>query len=356
MNPIRVLVVDDSFLMRKLIQRILSTDSEIQVVATAANGLEALEKAEIHHPDVITLDIEMPKMDGLSFLKTYSEKPERNKASAKIMVLSSLTEKGADVTFKALELGALDFVHKPSGSISLDLQESSSEILQKIKALASEKYVRSSFSVTRLEPEFKLEKSPVYTRASHYDVLAIGASTGGPQALRKIVKQFHSDFPLPVVIVQHMPAGFTESFAENLNQFSKLKVLEARDNEILSPGKIYIAKGDHHLEVEKRENRLISRVFQGDKTSGHRPSVDRLFRSLNHYCGKRSLAVLLTGMGADGAKQITKLKEEGAVTIGQSRESCVVYGMPRVAESLGGITHSLDLEAIYPKILELLDD
>lgn len=366
-QTIRVLVVDDSLLMRKLITRILSTDAAIIVAHQASNGREAMEWLGQNACDVITLDLEMPEMGGLEFLKQYALTDH----AGKVLVLSHISTKDSPVTFQAFDLGAADVVHKPSGSISLDIGSIGSELVHKVRELAAEKHMRrmvrsgaisqgtpTPHSVTLLpDPPAPGKKSLGFERATErhrYEILCIGSSTGGPQALRSLLPRFHSDFPYPVVIIQHMSEGFTQGFAETLNLVCELKVAEAKEGEALVAGRVYVATANHHLGLERRGGALHARLTDGEKVSGHRPSVDFFLESAAHVCRDKAIAIILTGMGSDGAKGMVQVRKAGGATIGQSQKTCVVYGMPRVADALGGVEFVEDLDRIYNRVSSVI--
>ncbi|CQR47679.1 Chemotaxis response regulator protein-glutamate methylesterase [Paraliobacillus sp. PM-2] len=349
MNKINVLVVDDSAFMRKIITDLLNSHPRIHVVDTARNGKDALKKIDELNPDVVTLDVEMPIMDGIAALKRImAEKPRP------VIMLSSLTKEGAEKTLESIALGAVDFIAKPSGSISLDIREKEVEI--KSKVLQS-----VNANVARLcENDKKPEKTVVSTFTQHAissikktnQIVGIGTSTGGPRALQRVVTQLPRDFPAPIVIVQHMPAGFTHSLAKRLDHMSQITVKEAEDNEVLKNGIAYIAPGGYQMQVEHSGRGVISRVTQGNPRNGHQPSVDVLFESLATLSSYQVYTVLMTGMGADGANGLILLKNKksNTVAISESKETCVVYGMPRAAEK----TKLIDFVVELPEISNVL--
>ena len=332
---VRVLVVDDSPTMRGLITAALRRDPEIEVVGTAADPLEARTLIKELLPDVITLDIEMPNMNGLEFL----EKIMRLRPMPVVMV-STLTQAGAEITLAALEMGAVDAVGKPGAGVTA--VEAFAELALKVK-IAARSRVQSRGPVEVLRPRAGY-------RAAADHILAIGASTGGVEALLTILSAFPADCPATVV-TQHMPATFTGSFAARLNKMSGATVSEAIDGALLSPGHIYIAPGGlTHLEVIGTTPRC--RLTQGDTVSGHRPSVDVLFRSVSRL-RRPMTGVILTGMGRDGAQGLLEMRTAGAHTLGQDEASCVVYGMPRVAHELGAVERQLPLSRLSSAILDL---
>ena len=330
---ISVLIVDDSATMRSLISAVLRRDPEINVVGTAADPLEARAKIKELNPDVITLDVEMPNMNGLEFL----EKIMRLRPMPVVMV-STLTQAGTDVTLAALEIGAVDAVAKPAPGVPA--QEAFGDLADKVKVAARSR-------VRALETRASHTPDVAYQAAPNH-ILAIGSSTGGVEALLTIISQFPANCPA-TVITQHMPATFTASFAARLNRASGAVVAEATDGAVLQPGHIYVAPGGaSHLEVHNGRCRLV----QSDLVNGHRPSVDVLFNSVVRQ-GRPMTGVILTGMGRDGAQGLLNMRQAGAHTLGQDEASCVVYGMPRAAFELGAVERQLPLSRLAPAILEL---
>ncbi len=331
----RVVIVDDSATMRAIIAATLRADPEIEVVGQAADPFEARQLIKMLHPDVITLDIEMPNMDGLSFL----EKIMRLRPTPVIMV-SSLTQAGAETSLRALEIGAFDCVAKPSALAP----EEFASLAEKVKAAAQ--------SARRARPP----RPPVAGGApADYvpdgRVVAIGSSTGGVEALIEILSHFPQNCP-PTLISQHMPAAFTRSFAARLDKLCRPAVCEAQTGQLVEPGHVYIAPGDMHLELAGRRA-LEIRLSHGEKVNGHRPSVDMMFRSVCRHVGGRAVGVILTGLGHDGAEGLLALRRAGAQTIGQDAASSVVYGMPRAAFEMGAVERQLPLEKIAGHILAL---
>jgi two-component system chemotaxis response regulator CheB len=336
MSRIRVLVVDDSATMRGLITATLERDPRIEICGTAGDPLEARQAIKALNPDVITLDIEMPNMNGLEFL----EKIMRLRPMPVVMV-SSLTQQGAAATLEALEIGAFDCVGKPTAKSPSD---GFSELAEKVKAAAAAK----------IRPRGESKKPQPTNRAFRTDgrTIAIGSSTGGVEALLTILSEFPADCP-PTVVTQHMPASFTHSFAERLNRSCAAQVSEAVDGDVLAPGRIFIAPGgDRHLEVAGTTT-LRCRLVDGPAVSGHRPSVDVLFNSLAAATGERTLGVILTGMGRDGAQGLLALRKAGARTLGQDEASSVVYGMPKVAFDCGAVEKQLPLRKIASAALDI---
>lgn len=338
---IRVAVVDDSALMREILSSILSEAPDIQVVGTARDPYVARELIKKTNPDVLTLDIEMPRMDGLGFLdKIMSLRP------MPVVMVSSLTQKGADATMQALELGAVDFVSKPAFDLKSDMQAKSEEIISKVRN-ASRARVRgrqTSDSAGRAQ-------KPAIQFKSTERIIAIGASTGGVEALREVICALPPDAPA-VLITQHMPEQFTKSFATRLDSICKVKVQEAVDGQRVLPGHVYLAPGNFHLSLARTGANYLCRVHDGPPVSGHRPSVDVLFESMARVAGQNAIGVILTGMGRDGAAGLLSMRKSGARTIGQDEASCVVYGMPRVAYEAGGVERQLPLSAICSGLVE----
>ncbi|MFN3411821.1 MAG: chemotaxis response regulator protein-glutamate methylesterase [Exilispira sp.] len=355
MDKIKVLIVDDSALMRKLIMDILKKDSEIEVVSTAMNGFFALNKLKTLKPDIITLDIEMPEMNGLEFL----EEKRKIGDETPVIVFSSLTSTGSSTTMKALELGAKDYLLKPDISTSLDLNSVEEEMIQKIKNWAikskklSKEYVKTEVdlkikSSIEIIEKIQPEKLNTITNFENIKFIAIGISTGGPEALRQILPRFETN--IPIVIVQHMPEGFTKDFAISLNKITNQNnyfVKEIEDNDELKNNYIYIAPGNHQISMNKNFDKFILRVNQDPPVNNHRPSVDYFFSSLyKNIVQNCFIAIIMTGMGKDGAYYIKKLHDRGIYTIAQDEESCIVFGMPKSAIQLGGVDKILSLDEI----------
>ncbi|MFD0869171.1 Chemotaxis response regulator protein-glutamate methylesterase [Chlamydia abortus] len=370
MIPYRVLVVDDSIFMRKIISDLLSGNPRLKVVDTAVNGAEAVEKVKQLKPDVVTMDVEMPVMDGLRALqKIMAEHP------TPVVMLSSLTQEGAAATVKALQSGAVDFIGKPSGSISLDLYKVKLELHQKLMA-AARSNVRpiglpaqpdkkeSAVSATKpaRRPPFSSgtgnTEGPKAEGRRHFShLVAIGTSTGGPRALQQVLSGFPANFPAPILIVQHMPPVFTSSLARRLDSSSAIRVVEAEDGMTVRSGTAYIAPGGYHLLLQREgADQYRTRLSAEGTRSGHRPSVDVLFESLLPFKELKRHAVLMTGMGSDGAAGMLALKQAGAVTtIAEAEETCVVYGMPRAAVERGAAIHILPQQHISGKLVQLIE-
>lgn len=339
--PCKVLIVDDSALMRQLLTEVLESDRSISVVGTAPDPIVARQKIKDLNPDVITLDVEMPKMDGLAFLeKIMTLRP------TPVVMISSLTKKGSDVTLQALELGAVDFVPKPVIDADRGLEALKEEICEKVKtaALARVKPIARATggSIKRLMP------GPGYSTTEK--IVAIGASTGGVEALHALLSAFPADSPA-ILVVQHMPQAFTSRFAQRLALNCAMAVTEAKDGERILPGHAYIAPGNRHLEVKRSGADYICHLTESALVSGHRPSADVLFHSVAIAAGQNALGIILTGMGKDGAEGLLQMRAAGAHTIGQDEASCVVYGMPKAAMSLGATAVELPLLRIPQEIL-----
>lgn len=336
--PIRVLIIDDSLTMRKIIRHIFEADPEIEVVGEAGDPYEARAAIKALAPDVLTLDVEMPRMDGVEFLqKIMTLRP------MPVIMVSTLTQKSADRTMRALEIGAVDFVAKPSGQ---NMLQDLAILVPKVKAASR---ARLTPQLKRLPPPDAPSKDKRYTGSSR-SVIAIGASTGGVDALLQIISHFPKNCP-PTLIVQHMPAKFTSSFAARLNNCTDAHVMEAEHGMVLRKGHIYLAPGgDRHLRLIHEPEMRCALVRSGP-VNGHCPSIDTLFHSVSKL-GKRAGGVLLTGMGSDGASGLKQIRNVGGWTFGQDKRSCVVYGMPRVAQEIGAVERQLPLGSIGPAILE----
>lgn len=340
---IKVLIVDDSALIRQMFREMLSAEPDIEVLGTASDPFDAREKIKKLNPDVLTLDIEMPKMDGLSFLeKIMALRP------IPVIMCSSLTQKGASETLRALEIGAVDYISKPvSGQTRDTIGALQSELVSKVRMAVS-----ANISCRHTPTSESLPVSFRTPRVKCRDIIAIGASTGGVEALRDMFLRLPANLP-PIVITQHMPEYFTQSFSERLDHLSQVRVMEASNHERLKNGHAYIARGGKaHLKIVKIGGEYVCKMEEGEQVSGHRPSVDVLFHSVAESAGKRAVGVILTGMGRDGAMGMKAMRERGAYTIGQNQSSCVVYGMPRVAKEEGATEIELPLVDIVPAMLK----
>jgi two-component system, chemotaxis family, protein-glutamate methylesterase/glutaminase len=354
---IRVLIVDDSALVRSLLSDILSTDRFIEVVGVAGDAHVAREKIKALNPDVITLDVEMPKMDGITFLRNLM----RLRPMPVVMV-SSLTERGADVTLDALAIGAVDYLSKPKIDLAATLKDYGEELIEKIKTAAKA-------SVRALDPR---RAATIAARPAHNAdavlakarppkqlrttdrIIAIGASTGGTEAIKEVLMRLPPDAP-GVVIAQHIPKAFSTPFARRMNDCSQVTVCEAEDGQQVLAGHVYIAPGDRHLMVVRDGARYVCRLDDGVPVNRHKPSVDVLFRSVAQNAGGNAIGVLLTGMGKDGARGLKEMLDAGSRTIAQDEATSVVWGMPCEAVSLGAAQHVVALESVTSKVLSLAD-
>jgi len=353
MAKTRVLIIDDSALIRSLLTEIIGKQPDLEVIGTAPDPLVAREMIRAMNPDVLTLDVEMPRMDGLDFL----EKLMRLRPTPVVMV-STLTERGAEVTMRALELGAIDFVAKPKLGISSGMKELAAEICDKIRVAAQAKLHRHvtarTVAATAAPPATADKVAPArYSRMSTEKIIAIGASTGGTEAIREVLVRLPPDCP-GVLITQHMPAGFTRSFASRMNSLSRIAVSEASDGERVLPGHAYIAPGDRHMRLAKSGSNYIIALDDTEPVNRHRPSVDVLFRSVAAVAGRNALGVMLTGMGRDGATAMLEMRNAGSFNIAQDEASCVVFGMPREAIAAGAVDEILPVTAIAERLLQEL--
>ncbi|MBU5441784.1 chemotaxis response regulator protein-glutamate methylesterase [Paenibacillus sp. MSJ-34] len=384
MRTTKVLVVDDSAFMRKYISDLINADPALTVVGTAKNGEDGVEQVKRIQPDVVTMDIEMPVMNGLQALeKIMSECP------VPVIMLSSLTDQGTKETIMALEYGAFDFIKKPSGSISFDIHKVGGLLREKLKAAAVSRTVRTkpkagpppglppvqaqSAPITAAKPREKMRprafepqaeeiahapSAPFVSRnkSAFQSLVAVGTSTGGPRALKELLSVLPEHFPAPIVIVQHMPANFTKSLAARLDSLCRIRVVEAANGQTLEAGTAYIAPGGFHMTVAKDRNGAYQALLnRSELRGGHRPSVDTLFESLLPWKELRRHIVLLTGMGSDGAKSMKALYDDGVKsTFAESEETCVVYGMPRSAIELNCVSYTLPLQDIAPQLLHVV--
>ncbi len=343
---IKVLVVDDSALVRSLLAEIIRSDAGLTLVGAAPDAFIARDMVNQYSPDVITLDIEMPGMDGIAFLeKLMHARP------TPVIMISTLTERGAEVTLHALELGAVDFIPKPKLSIADGLREYSELIIEKIYAAASIRIKKREQTLAAITVA-GAEKSPSHSRIlSTEKIIAIGASTGGTEAIKDVLMQLPAGVP-GIVMTQHMPAGFTKTYAERLNKCTRLHVVEASGGERILPGHAYLAPGDHHLMVMRYGADYVVKLSQAEPLHRHRPAVDVMFESVANAGGKNVIAVLLTGMGKDGAKGMLDIRNAGGYTLAQDEKSCVVYGMPKEAVNMGGVDKTVNLDEMGAAILE----
>ena len=345
----RVVVVDDSALVRGLLAEIIDRQPDMTCVGAAADPLVAREMIRNLNPDVITLDIEMPRMDGIDFLSRLM----RLRPMPVVMV-STLTERGADVTLKALELGAVDFVAKPKIGVADGLRQLGADITDKIRTAAKARVHRLTAPAAGVDAApAKPVTMASLGRLSTEKLIFIGASTGGTEATREVLVNLPADCPA-VMITQHMPPGFTKSYAARLNSLCRISVAEARDGERVLPGHAYIAPGGFHLSVERSGANYVARVQDGEPVNRHKPSVEVLFDSAARVVGRNALAVMLTGMGADGAKAMRSMRDAGSYNLVQDENSCVVFGMPREAIAHGAANEVLPLTQIAPRLIEWL--
>lgn len=332
----RVLVVDDSSIMRQVLSHILNSHPGLEVVGTASDPYEAWERMKVERPDVMTLDVEMPKMDGLRFLKRVMEH-----VPLPVVMVSSLTERGAETTLRALELGAVDFVTKPTTDVANGMNRLGAELVRKVVGAARAR-VRP-LSGQHETPQARA-RSDVSTRPADR-IIAIGASTGGVEALRDVVSQLPPDCP-GVVVVQHMPAGFTAPFAKRLDSLSRVRVAEAQTGDRVLRGAVLIAPGDQHMQLVKNGGHFVVELTRAPKVNHHRPSVDVLFDSCARVAGGSAVGVILTGMGDDGARGMLTMHRAGCHTIAQDETSCVVFGMPREAIERGAAKEIVPLSRV----------
>lgn len=356
MAKTKVLVVDDSLFMRKLIARLVEEDPLLEVTGTARNGAEAVEMVRVLQPEVITMDVEMPVMDGLEALShIMKERP------TPVVMLSSLTQEGAQETIEALQRGAVDFIPKPSGSTSADLYKVKDEMLAKIKSAANTPASALRLLAKRPASAPQAASAPPgvipakKSRTSFGQIVAIGTSTGGPRALDAVIGALAQDFSSPILVVQHMPPKFTRSLAQRLDTLSALRVVEAEDGERIEGGTVYIAPGNYHMTAVEKGGEYRIKLNQDPQRSGHRPSVDVLFESVAKLSSLKRHFVLMTGMGSDGAKGMLLAKESGAATtIAEAKETCVVFGMPKAAIEYKCVDHVVPVDRIAAKLTDIV--
>jgi two-component system chemotaxis response regulator CheB len=352
-KKIKVLVVDDSAVMREMLSEILRSDSAIEVVGTAPDAYVAREKIKALNPDVLTLDVEMPRMDGLAFLSNLMRlRP------MPVVMCASLTQRGAHLILNALDLGAVDFVAKPTADVTHGLRDAAQEIISKVKMAANAQIRRpTDMSLMKIEDchsaDVVLPRRDVPTRyASSDQIIAIGASTGGTDAIKEVLLRLPSDLP-GIVIVQHIPKAFSGPFAARMNSICDLTVCEAGDGQRILPGHVYIAPGDQHVMVVRAGNQYLCRLSDAVPVNRHRPSVDVLFRSVAQTAGRHSVGVMLTGMGRDGATGMKEMREAGAATMAQDQATSVVWGMPGAAWEIGAAQSLHPLPQIASRIVTL---
>ncbi|MDH5572987.1 MAG: chemotaxis response regulator protein-glutamate methylesterase [Gammaproteobacteria bacterium] len=351
-KKIRVLIIDDSALIRKLLTEILESDPDIKVIDTATDPYVARDKIKRLKPDVLTLDIEMPKMDGITFLRNLMRLHPMP-----VVMVSTLTNKGADVTLESLALGAVDYVSKPKSDVSHSLQDYTEEIIEKVKVAANANiHALVHTSPVKVDPKLSadavLDKTTTRSYRTTDKVIAIGASTGGTEAIKNVLVNLPADSP-GIVISQHIPESFSASFAERMDRLSILNVHEARDGQAIMSGNVYIAPGNKHLIVKRDGARYVCHLNDGSPVNRHKPSVDVMFRSVAQSAGPNAIGIILTGMGDDGARGMQEMHEAGAITIAQDQNTSVVWGMPGEAVKLGCIDNILPLQNIAGKIITL---
>lgn len=334
-KKVRVLIVDDSIFFREMLAKSLAEDAGVEVVGTASNPFEASEKIVDLNPDVVTLDVEMPRMNGIEFLKKLMPQ-----YPVPVVVVSG----GSNIVFDAMNAGAVDFINKGDVKNPDDFNRFAKELVVKVK-------IASTAKVGQHKRNSSVERVSELGNSSAETIIAIGASTGGTEAILEVIKAFPRDMP-GIVIVQHMPSGFTKMYSDRLNNICAMEVKEARDGDVVSRGRVLIAPGDFHMKIYKEGTGYRVRCIKGEKVSGHCPSVDVLFDSVAEKAGKNAIGVILTGMGSDGAKGLLNMKKSGAYTIGQDEKSSVVYGMPMVSYNIGAVIKQISLDKIACEIME----
>lgn len=339
-SRIRVIIVDDSATARILLKETLEKSPDIEVIGTAQDAYVARDMIVKLNPDVICLDVEMPRMDGITFLKKLMKhfpKP--------VVMVSSLTQKGAQTTLEALDAGAVDFVGKPDSSLFDGIEDIENELISKIK-MAAKANVTYKTTIDTSNRQSLIETTD--------KIVAIGASTGGTSALKDLLSSLPRTFP-GILIVQHMPENYTRSFAQRLNECCEMEVREAQDGDYVGVGQVLIAPGAYHMVLRRDGARYRVKIGTGEKVSGHRPSVDVLFNSVAKYAGSNAIGLIMTGMGGDGAKGLLNMKKAGAITLAQDEKSCVVFGMPKVAIDLGAVDNVEPLEKLPNKLISILN-
>ena len=358
MKKISVLIVDDSAVVRRILSEILSSDKDIEVVGTAMDPYIARDKIKKLHPDVLTLDVEMPKMDGISFLRNVMRlRP------MPVVMISSLTQQGAEIALEALSIGAVDYISKPKIDVAHELANYAEEIIEKVKTAAGAKVLPNTSTTLSSKPSGTAPDSLDRLRSERprsklkttEKIVAIGASTGGTEAIKEILINMRPDSP-GIVIAQHIPKAFSEAFSNRMNSISPMAVCEAKDGQHVLPGHAYIAPGDRHLLLVREGARYYCRLDDGEPCNRHKPSVDVMFRSVEEAAGDNAIGILLTGMGADGARGLKQMHDSGSKTIAQDENSSVVWGMPGEAVKLGAADYVLPLNQIARKIDMLIGD
>ncbi|MDR2104830.1 MAG: chemotaxis response regulator protein-glutamate methylesterase [Deferribacteraceae bacterium] len=349
MNKIKVLVVDDSAFMRKAIETMLAGETDIEIIGYGKNGIEAVDMAASLKPDVITLDVEMPKMDGITALELIMKH-----SPVPVIMVSSLTQEGADTTLKALDKGAVDFIPKEKSYGSVGILKISNELKTKVRRFAGDKAI-----LHRLKPLSSAHTAAVprpsapskrVSSSTHKKIVALGTSTGGPQSLQRVIPMLPAELGVPVVVVQHMPPSFTQSLAARLNSLSKVNVVEAQGGETLKPNCVYIAKGGKQMTVKRVGSTASIVISEEDPKLLHNPSVDIMVDSVAESFGSDALGVIMTGMGNDGTKGLKKLRDRGGFVISQDEPSCIVYGMPRAVVEAGIADEIVTLDDIASRI------
>jgi len=343
-KKIKVLVVDDSAFMRMVLKDIIDGARDMEVVGFGRDGLEAVEQTLKLKPDVITLDVEMPRLNGLEALKLIMKKQP-----TRVIMVSSLTEEGADITIEALSIGACDFVTKPSGSISGDIRKLSDVLLEKIRNAMKIDPLK-----IRIAPRVERRVTMKIKRVITNKIVVVASSTGGPRSLDQIIPRLPENFPAPVLIIQHMPKGFTKSLAERLNRSSALTVMEAQNGMEVLPGKVYVAPGDFHLGVKLQDSKVLTYLDNGPKINNVRPAADYTIDKVAEIYKSNTILVVLTGMGRDGAKGAFKVKHYGGIVIAESEETCVVFGMPKSVIKEGYTDYVLPAYSIAEKLVEII--
>lgn len=352
-DKVKVLIVDDSAFMRKILTDILTNEQAIEVIGTAKNGAEAISFVKQLKPDVVTMDIEMPILGGIDALKQIMQY-----YPVPVIMLSSLTSEGADATLACLDIGAVDFIQKPSSVFRIQIEDLKKELIEKIITASKILLVpkKQSWKYEKIEPERDNSNFSIQNTKKQHSFIVIGTSTGGPRALQYVIPLIPKNIPASILIVQHMPAGFTKSLADRLDNMSQIRVKEAEDGEKALPGYAYIAPGNYHLELNRSPNgEVLLSLSTASPVSGHRPSVDVLFSSVAKHISTNVIAVVMTGMGADGANGAIELKKnKNCYILAQDEETCVVHGMPRSAINTGAVDDIVPLYEITSYILKRL--
>lgn len=349
MDKIKLLIVDDSALIRQMLTQIFSQTDDIEVVGTASDPLIARDKIKALNPDVLTLDVEMPRMDGLTFLRNLMRlRP------MPVVMISTLTAQGAEVTLEALELGAVDFVAKPKADVASALEAYADEIIEKVRMASKAKVKALELPSPKAAPAVGAQAVTKKHFKTTDKIIAVGSSTGGTEALKHVVKMLPADSPA-MVVTQHLPVAFSESFAKHVGEAGAMQACVAKDGQLILPGNIYIAPGDQHLRVARDGARYICCLDDGPPVNRHKPSVEVLFHSIAENVGKNAIGVMLTGMGGDGASAMVRMREAGAINIVQDESTSVVWGMPGEAYKQGAAHHVLPLDKIAARIMALTD-